>query len=149
METRPIVNTCHSLGLRRILWRITCLRVDRDRKAGRAVNQTAIVSFPGVSDAQGNILAASLQPRLREAHPSISVERRRINPEAQDGGATLAIILGSAAITAIAKGIAEWLARNSGTAIEVHAPDGTSVIVKYGTGADCAQIVEAALRGNQ
>jgi hypothetical protein len=73
------------------------------------MDQVTIVSFPGVSEAEANKLAGSLKPALREAHRSVSVESRRTNSESQDGGATLAIILGSAAVSAIAKGIADWL----------------------------------------
>jgi hypothetical protein len=50
-------------------------------------------------------------------------------------------------VSAIAKGIADWLAKNSGTVIEVLAPDGTSVRVKHGSGRDTAQVVAAALVG--
>ncbi|HTF69625.1 MAG TPA: hypothetical protein VK638_43790 [Edaphobacter sp.] len=106
------------------------------------------ISFPGVSDAQANQLANSLHPVLREIDRALTVEKRKINPESQDGGATLAIILGSAAIAQLAKGIAAWLARNSGTTIEIKAPDGTSVTIKHG-GSDTAQTVEAALGGKR
>ena len=113
------------------------------------MSATVIISFPGVSVAEANKLAGSLSPALRERERTISVERRRANPESQDGGATLAIILGSAAVSAVAKGVAAWLARNSGTCIEIHAPDGTSVKVTHASGQDTAQTVEAALSGKR
>jgi hypothetical protein len=108
-----------------------------------------IITFPEVSDADANKLAGALSPALREIDKSVFVERRRTRSESQDGGATLAVILSSAAVTAVAKGIAAWLARNSGTIIEVHAPDGTSVKVKHASGKDTAQTVAAALSAKQ
>jgi hypothetical protein len=113
------------------------------------MDMNTIISFPGVSDADANKLAGSLSPALRETDRSVSVERRRANAESQDGGATLAIILGSAAVSAVAKGIAAWLARNSGTTIEIHSSDGTSVKVRHASGHDTAQTVEAALSGKR
>jgi hypothetical protein len=107
-----------------------------------------VISFPEVSEAEGNRLANSLGPSIRELDSSLFVERRRTNPESQDFGATLAIILGSAAIAQLAKGIAAWLARNSGTTIEVIAPNGTAVKIKHASGDDTAQTVAAALGGS-
>ncbi|MCU1223070.1 MAG: hypothetical protein JWQ42_1163 [Edaphobacter sp.] len=104
----------------------------------------AKISFPGISDAEANKLAGSLDPTLRSTDKSVAVKRERINPEAQDGGAILAIILGSAAVSSVAKGIAMWLARNSGTMIEIHRADGSSVKIKHASGHDTAQTVEAA-----
>lgn len=70
------------------------------------MNLTPTISFLEVTDAEANKLAGSLLPALRETDRSVSVERRKVNPESQDGGATLAIILSSTAVTAVAKGIA-------------------------------------------
>jgi Effector Associated Constant Component 1 len=110
---------------------------------------STIISFPGVSDAEANKLAGSLSLVLRETDQSVSVGQRRANPESQDFGATLAIILGTPALVAVAKGIATWLARNSGTNIEIHAPDGTSVKVTHAGGCDIARTVAAALSGKR
>lgn len=107
----------------------------------------AIIAFPGVSDAEANMLAGSLTPAIREMDPHVSVQRRRTNPESQDAGIILGIILGSAAISTVAKGIAAWLARHSGTEIEIQLPDGTSVRVKNASGHDTAETVAAALSG--
>jgi hypothetical protein len=106
-----------------------------------------IIAFPGVSDAEANMLAGSLNPAIRETDPNVSVERRRTNAESQDAGIILGIILGSAAVSTVARGIAVWLARHSGTTIEIQLPDGTSVRVKYASGQDTAETVAAALAG--
>lgn len=78
-----------------------------------------MLSFAGVSDAEGNQLASSLAEALEDVDPDITVKRHRERPDTQDFGATLAVILGSAAATAIAKGISTWLARNSGAKLEI------------------------------
>lgn len=82
------------------------------------VNQLQI-SFPDTSIADGNRFAGTLAETLRDLDPSVTVERQRDRPETQDLGASLAIILGTAAATAVAKGIGNWLARNSGARIEI------------------------------
>ena len=78
-----------------------------------------IVTFPSATTAEGNRYASTLAEALREVHPSITVDRRRERAETQDFGASLALVLGTAAATEIAKGIAAWLARNSGAQIEI------------------------------
>jgi hypothetical protein len=70
-----------------------------------------LISFPDMNKAFANELAGDLAESLTEDTPSLSVTRFRDDPLTQDFGATLAIILGSTAVTALAKGIAKWLAR--------------------------------------
>ncbi len=81
--------------------------------------ESLIVTFPEASAAEGNRLANTLADSLRDIDPSITIDRQRDLPDAQDFGATLAVILGTAAATAVARGIAAWLARNSGVQIEI------------------------------
>ena len=81
--------------------------------------ESAIVTFPDASTAEGNRLANTLADALQDADPNIVVDRQRERPDTQDFGATLGVILGTAAATAVAKGIAAWLARNSGARIEI------------------------------
>lgn len=78
-----------------------------------------LINFPDASTADGNRLAGTLADALRNVDPSVKVERKRDRPETQDFGASLAVILGTAAATAVAKGIGTWLARNSGARIQV------------------------------
>jgi hypothetical protein len=81
--------------------------------------QPLIISFPDSSTAEGNRLAGALADALRDVTPEIEVEPRRDRPDTQDFGASLAIVLGTTAVTAVARGIAAWLARNSGAQIEI------------------------------
>lgn len=70
-----------------------------------------LVSFPDTDMATANDLAGDLKESLAEDMPDLSVGRFRDDSRTQDFGATLAIVLGSTAVTALAKGIASWLAR--------------------------------------
>jgi hypothetical protein len=100
-----------------------------------------IISFPGSSTAEANRFASGLATAIRDAERNVSVEQRRDQADTQDFGATLAIILGSAAVTAVAKGVEAWLARNSGAKIQIN-KDG-SVIASNLDSRDAARIAEA------
>src|ERR1700685_241831 len=76
------------------------------------------IGFPGVSAAEANRAAASLSEALRDIDPTVSVETVRDRPDAQDFGATLVLVLGTASISALSKGISSWIAR-SGTKLEI------------------------------
>ncbi len=110
------------------------------------MDDPVLISFPNSTIAEANKLVGSLGLAVQDSDRNISLERRRENLESQDGGATLAIILGSAAVGSIAKGIASRIARHAGTAIRIHSPDGTWVDITNATGQDTAQVVAAALR---
>jgi electron transfer flavoprotein alpha/beta subunit len=102
-----------------------------------------IITFADASTAEGNRLAGTLAEALRDVDPGIVVEGRRERADTQDFGASLAVMLGTAAATAVAKGIASWMARNSGATIKIHrngkvAFTGTNLASK-----DVARIVEA------
>ena len=78
-----------------------------------------VISFADASTAEGNRFASNLSDSLRDLDPGIVVKRQRDRPDTQDFGASLALILGTAAANSVAKGIATWLARNSGVRIEI------------------------------
>ena len=78
------------------------------------------IRFPNATPDLGNIYAEELQEELRDMlGPGDRVERRRTDPESQDFGATLVLVLGTTAVTAIAEGIRTWLARNSGASVDI------------------------------
>jgi hypothetical protein len=100
-----------------------------------------IISFPGASPAEANRLASGLATAVRETDREVKVEQRRDQPDTQDCGATLAIILGTASVTAIARGVEAWLARHSGAKIQIN-KDG-SVVASNLDSRDAARIAEA------
>ena len=84
---------------------------------------------------------------LRDIGPEIRVERQRERSDTQDFGASLALILGTTAVTSVAKGLAAWLARNSGARIEIRRKGGLVLRASHLDGQDISQIVKALSSG--
>jgi hypothetical protein len=78
---------------------------------------------------------------LRGVDQHLQATQRREREDTQDFGATLALVLGTASVTAVANGLAAWLARHSGARIQI-AVDG-SVIASNLNSRDASRIVEA------
>lgn len=103
-----------------------------------------IISFRDVTTAEANRFASTLADALRDVHPSITVDRHRERANTQDFGASLIVsILGTAAATAVAKGIAAWLARNSGARIEIRRKDKVVLVATHLDSRDVPRIAEA------
>ncbi len=103
--------------------------------------RTIEIRFPGTTADEGNRLAAELQNELWALGEGVEMRRKRENEQAQDFGATLVLILGTTAVTAIARGIEAWI-RRTGTRIELS--DGT--VIKNVDSSNLAAVA-AALRG--
>lgn len=69
------------------------------------------LSFVGATSMEAGILAGDLDGFIRERTEADS-EVRRADPTAQDFGATLAIILGTASVRALAQAIGVWVQRH-------------------------------------
>jgi hypothetical protein len=106
-------------------------------------NAALTITFPDASMAEGNRLASTLADALRDADRNILVDRQRERPDTQDFGATLAVILGTAAATALAKGVAAWLARNSGVRIEIRRNGKLVLLANHLDSKDVPRIAEA------
>jgi hypothetical protein len=80
--------------------------------------QTYIIRFDEISEADANRYAIELRNMILDASPDVEVERRRDNPSTLDFGATLVLILGTPAATAVTSAIAQaignWLLRHKG-----------------------------------
>jgi len=80
--------------------------------------QTYIIRFDEISEADANRYAIELRNMILDASPDVEVERRRDNPSTLDFGATLVLILGTPAATAVTSAIAQaignWLLRHRG-----------------------------------
>lgn len=76
---------------------------------------TLKISFPGQTAADAGILAAELEEEIQMAGEDVTVRRVRESPDSQDFGATLILILGTAAVTELAKGIAAWIKKKGAT----------------------------------
>jgi hypothetical protein len=106
---------------------------------------SVVFSFGNATTADGNRFAGTLADTLRDLDPSIEVKRLRERGDTQDLGASLAVILGTAAATALAKGIASWLARNSGVKIEIRREGQLVMTASHMDSADVPKLA-AALR---
>lgn len=82
--------------------------------------------FADVSVGEANRLAASLVDLLGKHAPEADVGRHRADPGAQDLGSLVGIVLDSAAVTAIAAGIAAFLKAHTSVAIRFRDKDGTT-----------------------
>jgi hypothetical protein len=101
------------------------------------------ISFGDATLAEGNRFAGSFAETLRELDPTIQVERVRERADTQDFGASLAVILGTTAVTALAKGIASWLARNSGAKIEIRREGQLVMTASHLDSADVPKLAQA------
>jgi hypothetical protein len=104
-------------------------------------NEPFLIRFLDTSLAQANLDARSLAESVKDVGPNLSAEVVRESPETLDFGASVAIILGTASVTAIANGIARWLARNAGAKIEIR-QDG-AVLATNLNSTDAAKIAQA------
>src|SRR5215472_15795269 len=102
-----------------------------------------VIRFTDASTAEGNRLAGTLSEALRDVDPGIVVDRQKERPDTQDFGATLAVMLGTAAATALAKGIAAWLARNSGARIEIRRKGKVVLLATHLDSKDVPRLAEA------
>ena len=92
--------------------------------------------------AEGNRYAGSLADMLWGFDPAIQVGPLRERVETQDFGARLAVILGTAAVSALAKGITSWLARNSGAKIEIRRDGQLMMTASHLNSADVSKLAE-------
>jgi hypothetical protein len=101
---------------------------------------TFVISFPETSADLGNLYADELKQELIEVDPTVRIDKRRDKINAQDLGATLVLILGTGAITTLAKGLSSWIARNSGVRVVIKTPDGT-ILADHLDSKDAQQVV--------
>jgi hypothetical protein len=103
------------------------------------------IRFVGASLDEANVNAASLAEYLRDAVPQrerLGIERLPAKEGSQDFGATLVLILGTAAATAVATGIQAWLTAHRGTSLDISDTNG-NLVAKNIDFASAAAIVEA------
>lgn len=101
-----------------------------------------LIKVTGESVADADVLAGELTETLLDSDHTASVERRSGSKGHLDGGAILAIVLGSSATLAIAKGIQAFLSRNPRATLRFTRPDGTTVEVDNLAGRRVVQLAE-------
>jgi len=89
------------------------------------------INFPQSDDANANIFAHDLADFLNDKiHSSegFFAAPERKSHQSQDFGGTLVLILGTAAATAVAKGIQSWLKGHTGASMEIMTDKGQVVL---------------------
>jgi hypothetical protein len=84
-----------------------------------STSEELIISFSGATADEGNRYSRDLRSFLLDIDPSARLELRREQSDSQDFGSTLVLVLGTTAASALARGIAVWLQRNSGVRISL------------------------------
>ncbi len=103
------------------------------------------IRFPQADDADANVYARDLADFLKtqiDSEEGLRAEPERSNRQAQDFGATLVLILGTAAVTAIAKGIQAWLKGHTGATMEIVTEQG-QVLLRNVESKSAAEIAKA------
>jgi hypothetical protein len=106
-------------------------------------HQEVSIRFPGISGSKANASAASLRETLRNINPTVVVGRDKDNPNTQDMGAVLTVVLGSAPVAAIAAGVASWIKIHR---VKVQIRTAEQSVDVSGDGADAARIIEAVFK---
>ncbi len=103
--------------------------------------QTYIIRFEGVSYAEANRYAEELRFNLLDASADISVQRQRSDPQTQDFGSTLVLVLGTPAIVAAATAVGNWLLLRSKASLTIETAD-KKLIAKNLSSKDAARLSE-------
>lgn len=105
-----------------------------------------ILSFDTESTADGNIDVEDLQRHLELVAPAVRTEQCRSDADAQDLGATLVLILGTPAIIAFAKGVADWLRMREKTSLVIRDRKGNTIVeLKDARSTDVRALLEGKL----
>jgi hypothetical protein len=64
----------------------------------------------------------------------------------QDAGVIIGVILASASVTALARGIADWIRSKNGAKVKVTCPDGTMIAAETIDGTTAVAVIERALK---
>jgi hypothetical protein len=107
--------------------------------------QSYIIKFDGISDAEANLYAEELRDLLLDACSDVEVNRKRNDSSTQDFGATLVLILGTPAVIAVAKALGDWLMLRRQVGITIKTADG-EIIGTNLTSKDAMKLAELLLR---
>jgi hypothetical protein len=103
--------------------------------------QAFIIEFEGVSQADANRYANELRDELLDSVPELRIQQRAADPNSQDFGSTLILILGAPAVVAVAKGVRAWLERRNIASLTVKTPKG-EIIARGLTSKDAALLAD-------
>lgn len=88
----------------------------------------SIIRIDGLPGGDADAAAADLYQTLLGIKAADSITRVRQNPQHQDFGASLAVVLAAPAAVAIAKGLADWLRLWQKAEVVIETPNGKVVV---------------------
>jgi hypothetical protein len=103
--------------------------------------ELALTEVPGD---QASGLAAELREFILDEDPDLQITPFRSDPEAQDLGASLLLVLASPAVVALARGIAKWIGKRSAAGVVVRNGDRTMEVSGI-RGSDATKLAEQVL----
>lgn len=106
-----------------------------------------VIEFPDVNKRQAGDNAKELKLALDNAAADASVASdvrlQKVDPNAQDPGTILAIILSAKATIALATGIALWMRRRNQGRIKIRYPNGMEADISGAESRDISKIAQA------
>lgn len=106
-----------------------------------------VIEFPEDNSRQAGVLAQDLKITIdnlaADQNVKVTTSVEKVNPQAQDIGTILAVVLGAKATIEIAKGIAGWLQKRNRGRIRIRKADGTIVDITKAESADMPGILKA------
>ncbi|SRR6266852_783201 len=115
-----------------------------DRKRVDMNESTYLITFDDASPTDANRYADELRNALLNAAPDIVVQRARDDPQAQDFGATLILILGTPAAAAVVAAVGNWLKLRQSASI-TWKTEHEQILVQHITSKDAAQLAQLLL----
>lgn len=106
--------------------------------------QTYLLSFEGISEAEANRYAEELREILLDATAEVAVQRQRENPLAQDLGASLALIMGAPAVVAAVQAIGNWLQKRRSASLTIVTAE-KKIVAENLTNKDAARLLQLFL----
>lgn len=101
------------------------------------------IQFPEAEAAAAGQLADDLAERLRELDESGSVSVKKASPDAMELGSILVMVLGTASVASIARGLGDWLRKRGDPAVRIKRGK-DEIVIQSGLSAD--QKFELAMR---
>lgn len=105
------------------------------------------IRFEGVSEADAGVYAGELRDALVDASDEVEVDLVRDDPNKQDFGTILSIVLGAPAVVAIAKALGDWLKMRAGASVTFTTAEG-KVVLENISAKDAASIGRRLLEKN-
>lgn len=98
------------------------------------------------SDEDSDTLADELLGVVNASENVQSASRETDGSAKQDAGVIIGVILASASVTALARGIADWIRSKNGAKVKITCPDGTTVAAETIDTKTAVTVIERALQ---